>query len=200
MLRLKDLLRKDLPSLYLFAARRIWWRLPSSFRHFPPAHWYGLHLHALVRRLATRRQNHSTFFFRNRPELELLGRLLGRASRGSSLAISVLACSKGAELYSIAWTIRSVRPDLRLRLHAVDISQDILEFAKEGVYSFRSFEEGATQGETFTSNTHRDQTVSIFERMTEHAMNAMFDRDGDLAKFKPSLKEGSSWHCGNAEG
>src|SRR2546422_5997129 len=130
MLRLKDLLRKDLPSLYLFAARRIWWRLPSSFRHFPPAHWYGLHLHALVRRLAERRQNHSTFFFRNRPELELLGRLLGRASRGSSLAISVLACSKGAELYSIAWTIRSVRPDLRLRLHAVDISQDILEFAK----------------------------------------------------------------------
>src|SRR3989454_10704857 len=172
---------------------------PFFLPSFPPAHWYGLHLHALVRRLATRRQNHSTFFFRNRPELKLLGRLLDRASRGSSLAISVLACSKGAEVYSIAWTIRSVRPDLKLSLHAVDISPDILEFAKEGVYSFRSFEEGANQREMFTWNTHRDQTVSIFERMSEHEMNAMFDRDGDLAKIKAWLKEGISWHCGNAE-
>ncbi len=199
MLRLKDLLRKDLPSLYLFAARRIWWRLPSSFRHFPPAHWYGLHLHALVRRLATRRQNHSTFFFRNRPELKLLGRLLDRASHGSDLAISVLACSKGAEVYSIAWTIRSARPDLKLNLYAVDISPEVLAFAKEGVYSLRSLEEGVAEGDTLTSNTHKDQIVSIFERMTEHEMNAMFDMDGDVAKVKAWLKEGISWHCGNAE-
>ena len=54
------------------------------------------------------------------------------------LDICVLACSKGAEVYSILWAIRSARPDLRLTLHAVDISQEILEFAERGVYSLDS--------------------------------------------------------------
>ena len=64
-------------------------------------------------------------------------RLLDRVSHGGSLAISVLACSKGAEVYSIAWTIRTARPDLKLRMHAVDISQGALEFAEGGVYSLQ---------------------------------------------------------------
>src|SRR5207247_5812754 len=100
-----------------------------------PLRWYGRHLHALVQRLAERGQSHGTFFFRNRPELELLRRLVDRKAPGASLEVSVFACSKGAEVYSIAWTIRSARPDLKLRLHAFDISQEIVEFAKNGAYS-----------------------------------------------------------------
>ena len=128
-------------------------------------------------------------------------RLLDRVSHGGSLAISVLACSKGAEVYSILSTLRSARPDLKLSVHAVDTSRDILEFARHGVYSLRRVDEKVTSGETFTRNTHRDQTVSIFERVAEHEMNAMFDRetDGDLVKIKPWLQEGIVWHCGNAE-
>ena len=181
----KGLLQEDVRSLYLVAAKRIWW-------------WHCLLLNSLVRRLAERTQNHSTFFFRNRPELELMGRLLGQASHGSNLAISVLGCSAGAEVYSIAWTIRSARPDLKLTLHAVDIAHDVIEFAQEGVYSLKSTH-ADVEGNQFTWNTHRDQTVSIFERMTEYEMNAMFDRGGDLLKVKPWLKEGIVWHCANAE-
>jgi chemotaxis methyl-accepting protein methylase len=125
-------------------------------------------------------------------------RLVDRTSHGGSLAISVLACSKGAEVYSIVWTLRSARPDLKLNVHAVDTSQDILEFARHGVYSLRRAGEGDANGGKFTSNTHRDQTVSIFDRMTDHEMSSIFDREAELVKVKPWLKEGIAWHCGNA--
>jgi chemotaxis methyl-accepting protein methylase len=169
-----------------------------------------MYLHALVRRRAERRQNHSTFFFRNRPELELISRMVDQKSHGSRLDLSVLGCSKGAEVYSIAWTIRSSRPDLKLSLHAVDLSQEILDFAKNGVYSVKSHDvlntmrlEGITEREKLTWNTCRDQgprqNVSIFERMTEHEMKAMFDAEDDHAKVKSWLKEGITWHLGDAD-
>jgi chemotaxis protein methyltransferase CheR len=202
---LRNLLLKYLGRPYLYVARRIWVRIPTSLRHFPPVHWYGIHVHSLVRQLAERRQNHSTFFFRNRPELELIGRLVDQKSHGSRLDISVLGCSKGAEVYSIAWTIRSARPDLKLSLRAIDLSQEILDFAKEGVYSLKSHDvpnatghDGVTEREKVTWNTCRDQSLSIFERMTEGEIKAMFDAEEDHAKVKSWLKEGITWHLGDA--
>ena len=65
-----------------------------------------------------RRQNHSTFFLRNRAELELMRRLATRASYGSIMDIAVFACSKGAEVYSIAWTLKAARPDLTINIRA----------------------------------------------------------------------------------
>jgi chemotaxis protein methyltransferase CheR len=200
---------KRLGAAYLFLARGIWKRLPASLSCLPPVRMYGMHVHALVRRLAERTQSHGTFFFRNRPELELLRRLVDRKDRGSSLEISVFACSKGAEVYSIAWTIRSVRPDLKLRLHALDISQEIVEFAERGAYSLRRphapdpvRRAGTANVDELTWNTYRDQgtrqDLSIFERMTESEMEAMFDREGDHVKVKSWLKEGIIWHTGDA--
>jgi chemotaxis methyl-accepting protein methylase len=90
---------------------------------------YGRHLHRLVRLHSRRSQSHATLFFRNRAELTLLCRLLDRKVYGSSVNIAVLACSKGAEVYSIASAIRCSRPDLKIRLHAVDVSREIVEFA-----------------------------------------------------------------------
>src|SRR5215472_9164495 len=123
-------------GVYLSQLKRIW-------NHFPPSlrgRVYGRHLHALVRLYAERRQSFGTFFLRNRAELELMGRLLDQKAHGSSLDLSVLACGKGAEVYSILWTICSARPDLKVSMHAVDISQQILEFAERGVYSRASFD------------------------------------------------------------
>src|SRR5438309_4080707 len=90
---------------YLFQARRIWNHLPTSLRFLLPGRAYGRHLHALVRLRAERRQNFATFFLRNRAELELMRRLLDQKGHGSSLDISVLGCSKGAEVYSVLWAI-----------------------------------------------------------------------------------------------
>jgi chemotaxis methyl-accepting protein methylase len=202
---MRDLLRGGLARPRLFVAGQLWKHIPPSLRALSPVRSYGMHLHAAVRRHVGRRQYFGTFFFRNRPELELIGRLVARAHHGSSWGVSVLACSKGAEVYSIAWTIRSARPDLKLSLHAVDISSDILAFAEGGVYSLRSDDvpNGAhssavvgAQGVTW--NTCRDQNASIFERMTDPEMQGMFDRDADQVSVKPWLREGIFWHRADA--
>jgi chemotaxis methyl-accepting protein methylase len=189
--------------------KRIWDHLPATIRRLAPGRWYGRHVHGLVGRLAERTQSHGTFFLRNRPELELLRRLVDVKANGTSLEVSVFACSKGAEVYSIAWTIRSARPDLKLRLHAFDISQEIVEFAKIGAYSLRRpptlsvvSHQGASEEDKLSWNTYRDQganqDLSVFERMTEDEIKAMFDREGDHLRVKPMLKEAIIWHTGDA--
>ncbi len=202
------ILRKCIEA-YLFQSRGIWNHLPSSLRFLSPGRAYGRHLHGLVCRYHKRRQNHSTWFLRNRAELELMRQLLAQKALGSSLDISVLGCSKGAEVYSILWTIRTARPDLKVTLHAIDISQEILDFAKDGVYSLirpeilATPETGeATPEAKLVQSTFRDQgphqNVSIFQRMTESEMYAMFDREDNQARVKPWLKEGIIWHPGDA--
>jgi len=131
--------------------------------------------------------------------------LAEKRAHGSSLTIAVLACSKGAEVYSVAWTIRSARPDLQLRIQAVDISQEILGFAERGVYSLaRDTDSSPSSNQSLTDlggvvwNTDRDQNAWIFERMTKEEMNEMFELDGDQARVKPWLKEGITWQCGDA--
>src|SRR5262245_60907178 len=81
---------------------RIWRHLPGSVQLLPPGRLFGRHVHWVVRRHAERQQYFGTFFLRNRPELELMRRLVDRRDKGSGVEIAVLACSKGAEVYSIA--------------------------------------------------------------------------------------------------
>ena len=66
-------------KIYLRAARRIWRRLPVFLRSLPIFLPIGAHLHSWVLRFGDRKQNHSTFFLRNRAELELIRRLAGNA-------------------------------------------------------------------------------------------------------------------------
>jgi len=161
-------------------------------------------LHALVRLCAEKKQYFATFFLRNRAELELMRRLVDRKARNSAVQIAVLACSKGAEVYSIIWTIRSARPDLKIHLYAVDISQEIVDFARRGVYSRKGLDgmpprqvEG-TQIENVLRNTCRDQNAPIFDRMTDQEFAAMFELHGDHAKIRPWLKQGITWLCADA--
>jgi chemotaxis protein methyltransferase CheR len=186
----------------LFQIQRIWNHLPVSLRLHPLGSLYGRHLSALVRFHAERRQYVATFFLRNRPELELMRRLADKKVYGSDLNISVLACSKGAEVYSILWTIRSARPDLRVATHAIDISREILDFAERGVYSLESDTMPAHDrvGErgVVSRNTFRDQNAPIFERLTDKEMELMFEVGGGLAQVRSGLKEGITWLHGDA--
>jgi chemotaxis methyl-accepting protein methylase len=178
---------------YLWVASCIWKHIPARVRSRPLIVRYGCHLHSLVLDLANRRQNHSTFFFRNRAELELIRRLAAQASDGSSINIAVFACSKGAEVYSIAWTLKSSLPKLRINLLAIDISPQIVEFARKGVYSLQK--RGSQD-----DGTERDQPLgySSFKFMSASEINELFDRDGDLVRVKSWIKEGISWHCADA--
>ena len=193
------LVQKFLVTRYLRVAGRIWTRIPARLRSLPVLDRYGAHLHSLVLRFVGRRQNYSTFFLRNRAELELIRRLAAQASYGPSVDIAVFACSKGAEVYSIAWTLKAARPDLTINLRAIDVSQEIVEFAKRGVYSLQDRD---NEGDAVKLgwNTYRDQPsgYSPFKFMSESEKNEMFDRHGDFVRVKSWIKEDISWRCADA--
>jgi hypothetical protein len=180
--RLK-LFGKSPAGFYLRLNRQIWEIIPPGLRNFYPMRAYGAWLHSLVRLSVTRQQYFGTFFLRNRPALELMRRLAEQKAEGATLRIAVLGCSAGAEVYSILWTIRSARPDLKVRVRAMDISKEILNFAKRGVYA---------------PSTCGLVGSSIFERLTAHEMEQMFDLQGDEASIKPWLREEITWQLGDA--
>jgi chemotaxis methyl-accepting protein methylase len=180
----KLLLRRRSPvNFYIRLNTGLWKRLPAKLRNSGPMRWYGTILHKLVCRRANRRQFTGTFFLRNRPTLELMRRLTGQKPQGSTLNVAVLGCSIGAEVYSILWTVRSARPDLNVRLCAVDNSAEVLKVAREAVY---------------TSQTCDFVGSSIFERMTDAEFGEMFEGDRREAKARPWIREGISWHLSDA--
>jgi chemotaxis protein methyltransferase CheR len=177
------LLGKSPAGFYLRLNKQVWRFLPSRVRNSDPVRSYGAWLHTLVRLRSSRRQYFGTFFLRNRPALELMCRIAQQKAHGSTLRVAVLACSAGAEVYSVLWAIRSARPDLKVVLCAVDISKEILSFAEKGVY-------GADASEVVGA--------SIFERLTAEERREIFDWEGDQAKVKSWLREGITWRLGDA--
>jgi SAM-dependent methyltransferase len=169
---------KSTASIYLRVHKAIWQHLPSHVRNLYVVRCYGEWLHRLVCIRSSRQVYIGTFFLRNRPALELMRRLVDRKARGSTLAITVLGCSIGADVYSILWIIRSARPDLKVMLHAVDLSEETLNIAEKGVY---------------TRQTVELVGAPIFERLTAHERREMFDWDGDRANVKSWLREGIIW-------
>jgi chemotaxis methyl-accepting protein methylase len=164
-------------SAYLRLNQRLWNTLPASFTGLSPIRQYGQFLHTLARIQGVRAQAFSTYFLRNRPQLELIRRLLERSAKASTLRVAVLGCSTGAEVYSVAWRIRSARPDLKLVLHAMDISAQ-----QCGVYSLVA-----------PQLANKD----IFERMARAEIEELFDRDEDKVTVKSWIKEGIEWNVGD---
>ena len=173
---------KSLVSAYLQFNQRVWNHLPPSLTALAPMHLYGKFLHALACAENVRGQAFSTFFLRNRPELELIRQLVEPVSLGETLRVAVLGCSTGAEAYSVAWQIRSARPDLKLVINAVDISKQAVEAAKRGFYSLTAAELTNTQ---------------VFDRITAAEIDDFFDRNGDKAAVKPWIKAGIEWRVGD---
>lgn len=206
-------LRKHLGRPYVGMNIWIWNRLPASMGSWRLVRAHGAHLHRLIQLRTTRRQYVGTFFFRNRPELELLARLLDQKSKGSSLGLTVLGCSNGAEVYSFAYTIRRARPDLKVSISGVDISKDVLDRARTGLYSLKSSNSAEESGPdpdgqdgyvptggNGARSSFGDQPAgsSIFERTSAAEMDAMFDREESHVRVKPEYREGIDWLLGDA--
>jgi len=177
------ILRKLVGKPFLLVNEWVWNRLPSSIRNTRPLRLYGAFVYSLVQRRIGRMQYHGTFFLRNRPELELIRTLANQKAKGSRLNIAVLACSNGAEVYSILWTIRSARPDLKVIVQAADISSEILKIAEEGLYSLEA---------------NRLVNSEIFERLTEEEMREMFDAEDRQVRIKSWIKEGINFCVADA--
>ena len=122
-------------------------------------------------------------FLRNRPALELVRRLISKRAEVPTLNIAVLGCSIGAEVYSILWVLRSARPDLEIVVHAVDVSQEVVDIAEAGIYA-------PGMSDVVDSG--------IFDRLTESEMQGMFDREGARARVKDWLREGIEWSVDDA--
>jgi chemotaxis methyl-accepting protein methylase len=191
---------KSPTKAFLKVNYRVWRRFPASFVGLRPVESYGRFLHALTRIQGDRAQAHNTFFLRNRPGLDLIQRLVKRKKTGDTVRVAVLACSTGAEVYSIAWAIRTARPDLKLVIHALDVAQEAVDFGERGVYPLH--------GKLVHSGS-RDQMAGgrwrvpepgssivgseVFERMTDAEKAEFFDVREDAAVVRPWLREGIHW-------
>ena len=159
--------------------RRAWRVLPGSVRDLRIMRRYGRWLNELVRRRADREMYVGTFFFRNRPALELMRRLIDeKAARGSVVDVAVLGCSVGVEVYSILWILRSTRSDLRIVVRAVDTSADVVRIGEAGRYE-----------PSITDMVGAE----VFERLRPEESREMFEWEGGTAQVKPWLREGITW-------
>jgi hypothetical protein len=68
----------------------------------------------------------------------------------------------------------------------MDISGDVLEFARRGAYPV---------GPTVKSQGLADP--AILERMASAEVEEFFDREDDVVRVKPWIREGISWHVGD---
>ncbi|HVO63566.1 MAG TPA: CheR family methyltransferase [Terriglobales bacterium] len=160
----------------------LWRHLPPGVSRCGPLLRYGNVVHALARVYGVRRQTPSTYFVRNRAQLELIRRLMEQRDKGEILRVAVLGCSFGAEAYSIAREIRSALPESNLVLNAMDVSPHAVEFARRGVYPLASSE---------------PTSAEIFERMTAAEKADFFQMDGETAVVKAWIREGIIWAVGD---
>jgi chemotaxis methyl-accepting protein methylase len=195
---------KSPTNAFLRVNQRLWNILPSAGVRLRLVDWYGHFLHALARIQGVRAQAFATFFLRNRPELELIRRLVSGKKRSDTVRVAVLGCSTGAEAYSIAWAIRRERPDLRVIMNAVDISKEAVEFAQRGVYSRKARADDQEIRDYMAAGRRRGGGpgselvgAEIFERVTAAEKAELFDLQGDLASVKEWIKHGINWHVGD---
>jgi chemotaxis methyl-accepting protein methylase len=137
--------------------------------------------------------------------MQLLKRLVEGAPYGACLDVTILACSMGAEVYSIAWIIRSARPDIDLRLHAVEIYPELVKLAARAEYSMRrptrqdvSVADALRQKKDFTEIPTSDWNFWIFERLQPDEIDSMFEVNDGVAVVRQSFREGITWHSGDA--
>ena len=191
---------------FLRISERLWNSLPSSVRTTPPLTWFGHCVYPLVRMEHVRAQAFNTYFLRNRPELELIRRLVDKKRRGDTLRVAVLGCSTGPEAYSIAWTIKTARPDLKLILHAADISKEAVEYAERGVYPLdarvgdKQIHDCMAGGRWKVSQDGSELVGSeIFERMTADERAEMFDHYEGVAVVQQWIKDGMEFSVQDAK-
>src|ERR1700677_2822554 len=158
----------------------LWQRLPTGLQERAPAKYVSHWIHKLARKLSSRRQSHTapttTRFRRYPPLLLTITDLIEELPHGDTVRLCVMGCSTGAELYSVLWTIRKARGDLKIVAIGVDISTSAVEKAKAGRYSKK---DGELSG------------------LPEGFWPELFDTAESDLTIKPSLRTGVEWIVGD---
>ena len=159
-----------LDSEFLSPVRR-WVKLIPGVQAFLQTNVWRSFRYNLVRLTANRSATTCTCFLRVRTQFEVMAevvvpRLLPSAS-GRPLEIVVLACSTGAEPYSIASYLTRCWPGLRFHVRAADINSDLVSQARRGRYHAQEVLDCWAVDPEFVSHT--------------------FEREGDTFVVKPQI-------------
>ena len=161
------------------AGENLWRRLPRPVREGARGQTLGNVIHALSRRFSSRGQCESTWFLRNDPLLSAILEIISAGfGPGDPVRICSVACSSGAELYSVLWTVRKARPDLDVTAIGFDLSAAALERAQQGCYLRHDWE--------FRGPIYED------------ALRDLFDADGQKLRVKDWVRKGTQWTCADA--
>jgi chemotaxis methyl-accepting protein methylase len=164
-----------------------YWFLKSKVLYGPVTYPYGVLKHERLLATCDRTQSHTyTCFVRTPSQLEALAgpvlQFLGGAASGSSglgrpLDIVVLACSNGAEAYTLASFLSHRLPQLDFHITAADLHQEMVESARAGSYS---------EDEALQSEFVRPDFIA-----------RTFDQVGGRYVVKPEIKARVSFTQGN---
>ena len=124
-----------------FDSLRKAYRLVRSYAYDVGLYPYGMYRHRALLRNGERSSTHTyTCFYRAPAQLRALSGpvldFLGNPQRsGERLDILLMACSSGAEVYTIAsWLMRQL-PGLNFHIHASDLHDELVEYARAGKYT-----------------------------------------------------------------
>jgi chemotaxis protein methyltransferase CheR len=117
-----------------------YWFLKSKVLYGPVLYPYGVLKHERLLATCDRTQSHTyTCFLRTPSQLEALAgpvlEFLGAPKLGRPLEILVLACSNGAEAYTLASFLSKRLPHLDFRITAADLHREMVESARAASYS-----------------------------------------------------------------
>jgi chemotaxis protein methyltransferase CheR len=164
-----------------------YWFLKSKVLYGPVTYPYGVLRHAVLLATCDRTQSHTyTCFVRTPSQLEALAGpvldFLGGSQLGRPLEILVLACSNGAEAYTLASFLSKRWPALDFRITAADLHQEMVDVARVASYS----EAEALHGEFVTP----EFVAYTFDKLPG-------DKVGDRYVVKPHIRERISFAQAN---
>jgi chemotaxis methyl-accepting protein methylase len=171
--------------------RVVWHHLPRSVAERPPLRAMGRFAYRHVTRHVQRWQSHSTWFMRNPPLLEALRALVVDAPPESRVRVMSVACSTGAELYSVLFALRSARADLELHGLGFDICPDVVAAARRGVYS--KTRPSSVRGQFATGWAELDPGL-----VAPDILGELFIEDGDSFRVRDELRRDTRWVVADA--
>lgn len=151
-----------------------YWYLKKKVFYGAVSFPYGVQKHAELLRTVERTSSHTyTCFYRSPAQLRALSGpvmdfLRGAGKSGERLEIVLMACSNGAEVYTLASWLTQQLPKLDFHITASDLHQSMVDRAATGEYS-------------------ADEALQS-EYITPEFVNFTFDRKGDLYVVKPELR------------
>jgi chemotaxis methyl-accepting protein methylase len=165
------------------AGMSVWGHLPASLRERGPFVVAGGWIHKLAVKFSGRSQSESTWFLRNEPLLLTIRDLVSDTFKyGEALRLCVVGCSTGAEIYSVLWTIRNARPDLKILPVGIDISESAVNKARSRSYTVHDTE--------LTGGFLQSRPEPI---LSTEAMEQLFDRNGENLRVKDWIADGVQW-------